>query len=80
MQILFWATPIVYAPQILPSWATQYIYLNPVYWVSQVGQQVALDWPIAWNWLFNSLLLSITLFFVFYSFYSKNIQKIMDDL
>ncbi|STR45493.1 ABC transporter permease [Iodobacter fluviatilis] len=80
MQILFWATPIVYAPQILPQWAAQYIYLNPVYWVSQLGQQVVLDWPLAWNWLLNALLLSIALFLIFYIFYAKNIQKIMDDL
>ncbi|MDW5416962.1 ABC transporter permease [Iodobacter sp. CM08] len=80
MQLLFWATPIVYAPQILPPWAANYIYLNPVYWVSQLGQQVVLGWPIAWNWLFYSLLLSAALFVVFYIFYSKNIQKIMDDL
>ncbi|AMC36767.1 ABC transporter permease [Janthinobacterium sp. B9-8] len=80
MQLLFWATPIVYAPQILPKWAADYIYLNPVYWVSQLGQQVVLDWPIAWNWLFNAILLSIISFFIFYFFYSRNIQKIMDDL
>jgi lipopolysaccharide transport system permease protein len=80
MQILFWATPIVYAPQILPAWAANYIYLNPVYWVSQLGQQAVLDWPIAWDWLLYSAMLSAFLFVMFYFFYSKNIQIIMDDL
>lgn len=39
LQFGFWMTPIVYLPNILPTWAGQLIGLNPVYWAIEPLQR-----------------------------------------
>ncbi|MDR9499702.1 MAG: ABC transporter permease [Hydrogenovibrio sp.] len=42
LQLWFWLTPIVYVITILPGAATQYLQLNPMYWVVTTSQNVVL--------------------------------------
>lgn len=43
LQLLFWATPIVYIVDILPTWAQPIVQLNPIYWLLENIQAIYLS-------------------------------------
>ncbi|EYS85166.1 ABC transporter permease [Cupriavidus sp. SK-4] len=42
LQFGFWMTPVVYLPEILPSWARDLLLLNPVYWAVEAVHAIVL--------------------------------------
>lgn len=42
LQLLFWLTPIIYVPDILPAWAMPLLDYHPVYWGIQQAQSIVL--------------------------------------
>jgi len=42
LQFGFWMTPIVYLPEILPPWARQLLWLNPLYWAIDAVHAIVL--------------------------------------
>ncbi|WP_028454704.1 ABC transporter permease [Chitinilyticum litopenaei] len=80
MQILFWATPIVYSVAIVPASIREIFQLNPFLWLIEPGRAVLLGHEIPWFAFVKALLLGIILFAIFVPFYRRNIQKVMDEL
>jgi lipopolysaccharide transport system permease protein len=52
LQLWFWATPIVYTENILPSWFTQWLPFNPAYVFINALHAVIVDkvWPVPMAW------------------------------
>jgi lipopolysaccharide transport system permease protein len=52
LQLWFWATPIVYTENILPSWIIKLLYLNPAYPFVNALHAVIVDkgWPSVSAW------------------------------
>jgi lipopolysaccharide transport system permease protein len=46
MQTLFWATPIVYPPEILPQWLQPWLELNPLFAPVSTAQALMLGMPM----------------------------------
>jgi lipopolysaccharide transport system permease protein len=46
LQTCFWATPIVYPPEILPAWFMQWLPFNPLYAPVATAQALALNTPV----------------------------------
>lgn len=42
LQWLFWATPIIYLPDLLPDWLRGFVGWNPLYWGPQAMQEIFL--------------------------------------
>lgn len=42
LQLLFWLTPIVYLPAVLPEWAQSFVFYNPFAWPVMASQQIVL--------------------------------------
>lgn len=42
LQLLFWLTPIIYVPDILPVWAASLLTYHPVYWGIHQAQSIVL--------------------------------------
>lgn len=42
LQLLFWLTPIIYVPDILPAWAASLLSYHPVYWGIHQAQSIVL--------------------------------------
>jgi len=53
LQLWFWATPIVYTENILPSWFMKWLLLNPAYPFIHSLHAVIVDkaWPAAGTWM-----------------------------
>lgn len=64
-QVLFWATPIVYVADILPSWAQTILWFNPMAWAVALAQHVTV-WnqaPLGMPFLALMLLAGLILWF-----------------
>jgi lipopolysaccharide transport system permease protein len=48
-QVAFWATPIVYVVDILPSWAQMILWFNPMAWAVGLAQEIAV-WDRSPSW------------------------------
>ena len=64
-QVLFWATPIVYVADILPSWAQTILWFNPMAWAVALAQHITV-WnqaPLGMPFLALMLLAALILWF-----------------
>ncbi len=65
LQLLFWLTPIIYVPDILPVWAASLLKYHPVYWGIHQAQSIVLYDTIASStfWLLQ-VVLGVVLFYL----------------
>ena len=81
LQVLFWATPIVYTISIIPSWAKFWIMLNPVARLISAYQTIFVyhqspDW---WS-LFPVLIVSIICCIIGMHLFRKHSADMVDEL
>jgi len=59
VQLLFWMTPIVYLPELLPAWAQPFLDFHPVYWQIVNMQNIVLHRPVVAAYFYASLGLTV---------------------
>lgn len=78
IQLLFWATPIVYVLFILPDWAKNLVELNPIYWALSNIQFIYLHQPINETYVLRLLGLSLLLSLIAYALVRKLESDVRD--
>ena len=65
LQLLFWLTPIIYVPEILPARAAALLAYHPVYWGIRQAQNIVLyGTPASHNQLILQVLLGLVLLYL----------------
>lgn len=79
IQMLFFLTPVIYPPEILPEQVVWLIYLNPMAGFVQAHRACVLDLPIDWLGLAISVAISLAVF-VFGLFYFTRAERHFADV
>lgn len=81
LQALFWATPIVYPADILPTWLTPWLWLNPLWAPVSTAQAVLLGNPLpaAGGW-WSTAVVGVLAASLAARLYSRHQADLMDNL
>lgn len=64
MPLWFYATPIVYSLDLLPSWLGKWLYLNPMTAIVEILRWIIMGIPVGWVELGLSLGMTIAIFII----------------
>jgi lipopolysaccharide transport system permease protein len=81
LQFIFWLTPIVYMPVVIPEKFKELLHLNPVYGLIISYQKIILfEEPPSFDILLYPIILSISLLVIFYIMFVRANSEMVDVL
>jgi ABC-2 type transport system permease protein len=78
MPLWFYATPIVYSIDLLPKWAANFVYFNPMTAIVEILRWVVIGTPVGWVSIWVSLLSTLIIFVLGWIVF-KNNSSYFDD-